>query len=61
LVIFIIHAKKHKQLNQDNIKTLKDDFIEKLKIKLYLKRITLNDKIQVFKKFDDIYKGLIDY
>ena len=57
LVIFIIHAKKHKQ---DNIKTLKDDFIEKLKIKLYLKRITLNDKIQIFKKFDDIYSVIVN-
>ena len=55
LVMYIIHLKKNKKLDVDNLKTLKDEFLEKLKIKLYVKRITVNDKIQIFKKFDDIY------
>jgi hypothetical protein len=58
LVIFILNAKKNKMLN--NIKELKDDFIEKLKNKLLLKRITLNDKIHIFKIFDDIYNVIIN-
>lgn len=55
LVVFLITAKKKKKLKADNIKTLKDEFIEKIKDKLKFKRITVNDKIQVFKKFDEIY------
>lgn len=55
LVVFLITAKKKKKLKVDNIKTLKDDFIERIKDKLKFKRITVNDKIQVFKKFDEIY------
>jgi hypothetical protein len=55
LVMYIIHLKKNKRLDADNLKTLKDEFLEKLKIKLHLKRITVNDKIQIFKTFDDIY------
>ena len=60
LVIFMIQAKKNKKLKQDDIKTLKDNFIEKLKEKLHLKRVTVNDKIQIFKKFDDIYSVIIN-
>jgi hypothetical protein len=55
LVMYIIHLKKNKKLDADNLKTLKDEFLEKLKDKLHVKRITVNDKIQIFKKFDDIY------
>ena len=55
LVVFLITSKKKKKLRSDNIKTLKDEFIEKIKDKLKFKRITVNDKIQVFKKFDEIY------
>jgi hypothetical protein len=55
LVIYIIQLKKNKKLKLDNIKSLKDEFLEKLKIKLHIKRVTVNDKIEVFKKFDDIY------
>jgi hypothetical protein len=55
LVIYIIHLKKNKKLNADNLKTLKDEFLEKLKVNLHVKRITINDKIQIFKKFDNIY------
>lgn len=55
LVMYIIHLKKNKKLDADNLKTLKDEFLEKLKVKLHVKRITVNDKIQIFKKFDDIY------
>lgn len=55
LVMYIIHLKKNKKLDIDNLKILKDEFLEKLKIKLHIKRITVNDKIQIFKKFDDIY------
>ena len=58
LVIFILEAKKNKNLN--DIKVLKEEFIEKLKIKLLLKRITLNDKIHIFKIFDDIYTVIIN-
>jgi hypothetical protein len=60
LVIFMINAKKNKKLNIDNIKTLKDEFIERLKTKLHIKRVNINDKTQVFKKFDDIYNVIIN-
>jgi hypothetical protein len=39
----------------DTTGELKEVFIEQLKIKLKLKRITLNDKKLVFEKFDEIY------
>jgi hypothetical protein len=55
LVMYILHLKKNKKLKADNIKTIKDEFVERLKIKLRVKRVTVNDKIEVFKKFDDIY------
>lgn len=37
------------------LKDLKDTFIENIKIKLKLKRITINDKKLVFEKFDEMY------
>lgn len=55
MVLFMIQVKKKKKLNLDNLKTLKDEFIEKMKLKLKCKRITVNDKIEIFKKFDEIY------
>lgn len=55
LVMYILHLKKNKKLKIDNLKTIKDDFIERLKVKLHVKRVTVNDKIEVFKKFDEIY------
>lgn len=55
LVVYIIQLKKNKKLKSENIKVLKDEFLEKLKLKLHIKRVTVNDKIEVFKKFDDIY------
>lgn len=60
LVIFLINSKKSKKLHIDNIKTLKDEFIEKLKTKLHLKRVNVNDKVQVLKIFDDIYNVIIN-
>jgi hypothetical protein len=38
-----------------DIKQLKENCIEILKTKLFLKRIVSNDKIKIFKKFDEIY------
>jgi len=55
LVMYILHLKKNKKLKADNLKTIKDEFIERLKVKLHVKRVTVNDKIEVFKKFDEIY------
>jgi hypothetical protein len=55
LVMYILYLKKNKKLKSDNLKAIKDEFIEKLKLKLHIKRVTVNDKIEVFKKFDDIY------
>lgn len=55
LVMYILHLKKNKKLKVDNLKTIKDEFIERLKLKLHVKRVTVNDKIEVFKKFDEIY------
>jgi hypothetical protein len=60
LVVFIIQSKKNKKLTVDNIKNLKEEFIEKLKIRLLVKRVTVNDKNEVFKKFDDIYNVIIN-
>ena len=57
LFMFILDAKKNKKLD---IKLLKEEFIEILKNKLLLKRITLNDKIHIFKIFDDIYTIIIN-
>jgi hypothetical protein len=45
---------------EKDIKTLKERFLEILKLKLHLKRITVNDKIQIFKKFDDIYGVILN-
>lgn len=60
LVVYIINLKKNKKLKNDNIKAIKDEFIEKLKLKLHIKRVTVNDKIEVFKKFDDIYNVIVN-
>ena len=60
LVVYMIQLKKNKKLKVDNIKNLKDEFLEKLKLKLHVKRVTVNDKIEVFKKFDDIYNVIIN-
>lgn len=46
---------KNKENNLIDTKTLKDNSIELLKIKLLVKRITSSDKILIFKKFDDIF------
>lgn len=55
LVVYILNLKKNKKLKLENIKVLKDEFLEKIKIVLHIKRITVNDKIELFKKFDEIY------
>lgn len=60
LVIYIIQLKKNKKLNMNDIKNIKDNFIEIIKTKLHIKRVTVNDKIEVFKKFDDIYNIIIN-
>jgi hypothetical protein len=61
LVIYILYLKNNNKLNIPNVSTdchlklLKQEFIEKLKHKLYVKRITGNDKNQINNKFDEIY------
>ena len=55
LLMFLITAKKNDKLNDENIKELQVSFLEKIKIKLQLKRIGVNDKIQLNLTFDSIY------
>jgi hypothetical protein len=60
---FILQNTSTKKVVSDDIseaethvlKDLKDTFIENIKIKLKLKRITVNDKKLVFEKFDEMY------
>jgi hypothetical protein len=61
LVIYILFLKNNNKLNIPNVskdchlKLLKQEFLEKIKHKLYVKRITGNDKHQINNKFDEIY------
>lgn len=57
LVLFIIKSKNN---NKSNIKELKEECIDVLKTKLKLKRITVNDKIDIHKKFDNIYNVILN-
>lgn len=59
LMKHLIVAKKQKKLNEENIKDLKDTFLEKIKEKLRLKRIILNDRSEINKKFDEIYNLIV--
>lgn len=60
LMIHLILAKKQKKLKQENIKELKDLFLEKIKTKLKLKRIMINDRNEIYKKFDDIFNKIFN-
>jgi len=55
LMKHLIVAKKQKKLKEENIKDLKDKFLEKIKEKLKLKRVMLNDRTEINKKFNEIY------
>lgn len=55
LVTFIIIWKKQNKLKDENIKELKISFLEKIKIKLKLKRLSIADRTDINKKFDEIY------
>lgn len=46
---------KMQKNNLFNLQECKNILLENLKIKLLLKRITINDKIKIFKKIDDVY------
>jgi len=59
LMKHLIVAKKQKKLKEENIKDLKDKFLEKIKEKLKLKRVMINDRTEINKKFDDIYNVII--
>lgn len=59
LMKHLIVAKKQKKLKEENIKDLKDKFLEKIKEKLKLKRVMINDRTEINKKFDDIYNLII--
>lgn len=60
LLIFIVNSKKNNKLSKENIANLKDVIIEKLKVKLHLKRLTVNDKVQILKKFDEIHTIILN-
>lgn len=55
LVMYMIQAKNDGKLVSNNIKTLKDESIDKLKLKLKLKRISVSDKTDILKRFEEIY------
>ena len=59
LMKHLIVAKKQKKLKEENIKDLKDKFLEKIKEKLKLKRVMVNDRTEINKKFDEIYNVII--
>jgi hypothetical protein len=54
IVKFIVSKLNSKNV-EINTKESKETLLENVKVKLQLKRITVNDKLQIFKKFDDIY------
>ena len=56
-ILLKIKNNKNEELNLDTLKTA---FIDVLKIKLKLKRITNNDKTLIYKKFDEIYMVIIN-
>jgi hypothetical protein len=60
LAVFIISIKNNKDKTDIDLKISKDNCIEQLKLKLKIKRFTLNDKLQIHKKFDDIYNVIIN-
>lgn len=63
IVVFIINLKNNNTLESNidasSIKLLKDDCIEQIKTKMLLKRITVNDKLQIHKKFDEIFNIIL--
>jgi len=59
LMKHLIVAKKQRKLKEENIKDLKDKFLEKIKEKLKLKRVMINDRTEINKKFDEIYNLII--
>lgn len=59
LVLYIIYLKNNNKLINENMKQLKEAFIEKLKEKLHVKRITTSDKTEIFKKFDEFHTIII--
>jgi len=60
LMKFLIVAKKQDQLKEENIKDLKDNLLHKIKDKLKLKRIMVNDRTEIYKKFDEIYNMIFN-
>lgn len=64
IVLFIISAKNNNKIKlntgQEDIKKLKDECTELLKTKMKLKRLTVNDKLQIYKKFDDILNVILN-
>ena len=55
LMKHLIIAKNQKKLKEEMIKDLKEKFIDKIKEKLKLKRVMINDRNEINKKFDQIY------
>lgn len=66
LVIYILYLKNNNKLNIPNVskdinlKLLKQEFLDKIKNKLHVKRITGNDKHQINNKFDEIYSIIVN-
>jgi len=53
LLYFIVNRIEN---NVDNpTKEDKESFAEKIKIKLKIKRLTINDKVKIFEKYDEIF------
>lgn len=63
IVVFLINLKNNQKLdlttNLKDIKIFKDECIEQLKIKMLLKRVNANDKIKIYKIFDDIFNVIL--
>lgn len=60
ILIFLIQLKKSKKKISENIKESKELIIEKIKLKLHLKRITIKDKTEIYKTFDEIYTVIMN-
>ena len=58
-ILLKLNCKKD-TLDKLDTNDLKTSFIEILKLKLKLKRITNNDKTLIYKKFDEIYSVIIN-
>lgn len=55
LIVFLISNKKNNTLHNEKINELKTLFIEQIKLKLKLNRLSVKDRTEIHTKFDNMY------